>query len=137
MKIYVNQIPFQGVTLEEDIAASELDLDTEIIKFRGPIKVKAKVSRITNAITVNLSMDAVMHTNCSRCLADIETVFRKDIQLNYPITKQEPFIDLNSDIREEMVLDYPMKSLCKEVCKGLCPKCGKNLNEGGCTCGST
>ena len=38
------------------------------------------------------------------------------------------------DYRDDVLLELPSKFLCKESCKGLCPKCGKNLNEGSCTC---
>jgi uncharacterized protein len=43
-------------------------------------------------------------------------------------------IDLNEIIREQIYLTIPMKSLCREDCLGLCPKCGSNLNRGGCQC---
>jgi len=43
-------------------------------------------------------------------------------------------IDLDEYIRDYAVLAVPMKNLCSEDCKGLCPKCGKNLNEGTCNC---
>jgi uncharacterized protein len=95
------------------------------------------VSRITNAVTVDVTMNAPIEACCSRCLNDFEIYFKKNIELNYPVDNLEPFIDLDPDIREEIILDYPLKPLCKPDCKGLCPKCGKNLNEGGCSCGST
>ena len=78
-----------------------------------------------------------MQASCSRCLADFKIDYKKDIDLNYPVNNLEPTIDLDPDIREEIILDYPLKPLCRPNCKGLCLKCGKNLNEGGCTCGST
>ena len=43
-------------------------------------------------------------------------------------------IDLAKDIRDYAILAVPMKKLCSEDCKGLCPKCGKNLNDGTCDC---
>ncbi len=137
MKIYVNQIPFEGITLEEEIAASSLDLETEIIKFHEPIKVKAEVSRITNAISARLAIKATLFSSCSRCLEEIAIDFNKEVKLNYPVEKNVQVIDLNPDIREEILLDYPMKPLCNPNCKGLCLKCGNKLSEGGCTCGST
>jgi uncharacterized protein len=57
--------------------------------------------------------------------------------LHYPLDSSTTFIDLNPDIREEVILDYPIKPLCSLLCKGLCLKCGNNKNEGGCNCGST
>lgn len=134
MKIDTNRISFEGLTLKEEVIPSELDLETEIIKFRDPIKVKADISKITNAVTANLDIFALMNTSCSRCLNEFEIEFKKNVQLNYAVSKSESMIDLDPAIREEIVLDYPIKPLCSPDCKGLCPKCGKNLNEGVCKC---
>ncbi len=135
MKIDINQIPPEGLTLIEEFAPREQDLETEIIKFRGPIKIKAEISKITNAVTVYLTLSGSMYANCSRCLNELEIDFKKDkIELHYPFNKSEPGIDLDPEIREEIILDYPLKPLCQPHCKGLCPKCGKNLNELTCGC---
>lgn len=45
-----------------------------------------------------------------------------------------PFLDLASLLWEEFSLALPVKPLCKPDCRGLCPVCGKNLNEGACSC---
>jgi len=137
MKIFVSQIPFEGLVLEEEIVPAELDLETESIKFRGNIKVKAEISRITNALSAKVNVRGVLYADCSRCLKQFEQGLNLDIRLNYPIDKATSYIDLNPDIREEIILDYPIKLLCSSDCKGLCVKCGRNLNEGGCNCGLT
>ncbi len=134
MKIEINKIPLEGFTLEEESSAAVLDLNTEIINFRGPIRIRADVFRITNAVTVHLVLDALMHIVCSRCLDEVEIQFKKKIALNYPVEKAQLVIDLDPDIREEIILDYPIKPLCKPDCQGLCPKCGRNLNQGKCNC---
>jgi len=43
-------------------------------------------------------------------------------------------IDTTNDVREFALLSVPMKKLCKENCKGLCPKCGSDLNKEKCKC---
>ncbi|MDD5116084.1 MAG: DUF177 domain-containing protein [Candidatus Omnitrophica bacterium] len=137
MKIFINQVPAEGLLLEEEIKPSALDLETELIKFRSNLKVRAQVSRGINALIVKLDARAVLCASCSRCLKDFEWEFDKKAQLSYSLDSSITFIDLNPDIREEFMLDYPVKPLCSEDCKGLCVKCGKNKNEGGCNCGST
>jgi uncharacterized protein len=54
---------------------------------------------------------------------DVDTSYYRDDQ-----------IDLNELLREQFYLALPMKPLCAEGCKGLCPQCGTNLNAGSCTC---
>ncbi len=137
MKIDIRQITSEELTLSEQFTPGVLDLETDIIKFRSPIKAKAQVTKISNAVTIFLNLEALMLSNCSRCLNEIEIGFKKSATLNYPANNSEPIIDLDPDIREEIILDYPIKPLCSQDCLGLCPKCGKNLNEGGCTCGIT
>ena len=137
MKIDINKIPLEGLTLEEEVNPSGLDLETDIVKLLEPIKIRAGVSKITNAVTVNLSLSGSMHLNCSRCLREFNVALKKILRLNYHVDRTEPIIDLDQDIREEIILDYPIKPLCNSDCKGLCPKCGKNLNEGGCSCAIT
>jgi uncharacterized protein len=55
---------------------------------------------------------------------DLETSFYRDDQ-----------IDLNDLLREQFYLALPMKPLCRDECRGLCPQCGTNLNTGSCDCG--
>ncbi|MDD2679283.1 MAG: DUF177 domain-containing protein [Candidatus Omnitrophica bacterium] len=137
MKIDTRQIPDEGLTLTEEFSSAELDLDTEIIKFCGAIKAKAVISKSYDAIGVKLSLNAPMLMSCSRCLQELNTGFSRQIELHYAVDKLEPIIDLDPDIREEIILSYPINPLCSDACKGLCPRCGCNLNEGGCNCGST
>lgn len=134
MKIDIKQIPFEGISVEETVDSSDLDLETEIISFCGPIKIKADISKITNAVTVDMVLNAVMRIGCSRCLKDSEIDFEKKVKLNYFAEGACTVIDLNPDIREEIILDYPIKPLCSIECKGLCPKCGSDLNKGPCGC---
>lgn len=135
MKIDVNQIPSEGLTLIEEATSLGLDLETGAIKFRSPIRITANVSKVSDVVRVNVTWDALMHTSCSRCLNEFEIDFKKNnIELNYPVDRSQPLIELNTDIRDEIILDYPVKPLCKPDCKGLCLKCGKNLNEGKCSC---
>ncbi|MFA5005691.1 MAG: DUF177 domain-containing protein [Candidatus Omnitrophota bacterium] len=137
MRIFVNQVPFEGIVLEEEISPGSLDLDTEMVSFHSPLKVRAQASRIGNVISVDLDMKAQILLKCSRCLNEFENKLVKKTQLNYPFDNSSTYIDLDPDIREEIIMDYPIKPLCAKECKGLCVKCGKNLNEGGCNCGST
>jgi len=137
VKIDANRISADGIVLEEEFAPRALDIETETVKIDKPIRVGAELSRITNAVTVHLNLSGEIELTCSRCLKEFEIKVNKDIALNYPVSKLEHMIDLDPEIREEIILNYPFKPLCSENCKGLCLKCGKNLNEGGCSCGPT
>lgn len=52
-------------------------------------------------------------------------------------TYRDEEVDLEDTLRQQLLLALPYAPLCAEACKGLCPRCGKNLNEGPCSCGPT
>jgi uncharacterized protein len=137
VRIDTRQIPDQGVMLSEEFDPKVLDLDTQIIKFLSPLKAKVVIHKIYGAVNVNLTLSALISISCGRCLQEVERDFNRQFDLNYAVDKADPIIELDPDIREEIILDYPIKPLCKVDCKGLCPKCGANLNQGGCHCGTT
>jgi len=134
MNLNLSQISLEGLILDEKISARGLELETDDVKFRGPIKIKAFVTRITNAVTVDMVLNATIDLICGRCLSGFGLDLKKTLRLNYQAEKTTQIIDLEPEIREEIILDYPIKPLCKPDCKGLCPKCGINLNEKNCDC---
>lgn len=56
---------------------------------------------------------------------------KEDFEFSY---YESDRIDLGGIIREQLLLEEPMKHLCREDCKGICQRCGKDLNEGPCGC---
>lgn len=134
MKIRIAQVTPEGINLEEDVSASDLDLETNTVKFSPALNIKANVSRITNVVSVSLSLSGLILLICGRCLNEFKMKLNKQLKLNYLVEKDQQIIDMDPDIREEIILDYPIQPLCTVNCKGLCPQCGKNLNEGGCSC---
>jgi len=134
VEIKLNQIPLDGTTLEELIPCQDLELETDVIKFRDPIQVKACVFRITNAVSVDLDLRGAFYTQCSRCLAEIKIDLRRNVSLHYQVNLVDRVIPLNQDIRAEIIMDYPIKPLCKTDCRGICSKCGTDLNEQECEC---
>ncbi|MFH0858896.1 MAG: DUF177 domain-containing protein, partial [Candidatus Omnitrophota bacterium] len=123
-----------GLAFEDKIDPASLDLDTGLVEFLEPIRAKAEVYKITNALSVNLKLSSRIGFTCGRCLEDFKEDYRKDIQLNYSLDSSQQYLDLDQDIRAEIILEYPFNPLCKADCKGLCPGCGKNLNQEKCSC---
>lgn len=138
MKVYVDSISIDGLELKEDIAYSKLSLGPEDhgINLTGDIGVKANFQKRGTELLVDISLKAPLECTCARCLAKIHDVFKKDFQVNYEV-KPGDVVEVDEDIRQELILSYPMKALCKPDCKGLCPNCGQNLNVGECECDDT
>ena len=137
MKVDTRNIPLEGLTLFEEVSAAEWELNTEELKFIKPLKIKAEVNKSYNALLVKIDIVSAIIISCGRCLEEKEKTFSQNFSLNYALETDKPMLELDNDIREEIILNYPLKMLCSEDCKGLCPKCGANLNKGGCNCGST
>lgn len=134
MKIYVNQIPPEGICLTEEIPAQALELDAQLVRLKAPLRVEAEISRGLNCLSGRLVLHGLLQTVCSRCLSELEISFDKEVALNLPVDKRENFIDITPQLREEVILDYPLKPLCRPDCLGLCPGCGQDLNKNKCVC---
>ena len=95
-------------------------------------------------------MDAIIP--CSRCLEDVRTTIHLDIfrKLDMKLSEDDRIkaldensyiadytLDVDGLVYDELLTVWPMKVLCREDCKGICMKCGKNLNEGDCGCDRT
>lgn len=119
---------------QESIDSVALDLDTNDIKYKDKINISTKARREMQVLYTKTHLSSQAEFTCSRCLKKYDYTIERDFDIKYPLDKNEQFIDITNDIREEMILSYPVKFLCKSDCKGLCLQCGKNFNEGPCDC---
>ncbi|MDP2921518.1 MAG: DUF177 domain-containing protein [Candidatus Omnitrophota bacterium] len=135
MKIFVDKIPEGGLELSEKIEPGSLLLeDQTVISFLNPIDVKADVTKTSGEIFVDISVESPVEYTCVKCLSRFDGIFRKKFNVIREVKPAE-VVELDDEIRQEIILDYPMKVICKPDCKGLCPNCGQNLNAGECECG--
>jgi uncharacterized protein len=117
------------------------------------VDVSCLITKVSNAVFIKGTFSAFIDFYCSRCLeqanlpigadfaytlipAKAET--REDLELTAEELEisyyQGDFIDLTPIICEQIILQIPIKVLCSEECKGLCPHCGINLNTSSCNC---
>lgn len=96
-------------------------------------------------ISCNTSLDVVIP--CDRCLEDVDCSFDISIDKSFKINDgiiteedddfsfiNEGELDVDRLLFDEILVDWPSKVLCKNDCKGICPKCGANLNTSPCDC---
>ena len=134
MKIPVNRLKDDQLQLfEEELQPEDLDIDIGIMRFPEPIKVRAEVAKSEDDLTVQVHLEGEREFTCSLCLEEFNNLFEKDFTLHYDI-KGLDSVTLDPEIRDELLLDHPIRILCKPDCKGLCTSCGANLNEGECGC---
>lgn len=133
MKINTDRIPQGGLAVSDCLDPSSLDLETDAIKFKLPIKVAAQVAKENNAVQVKGIISVQMELTCSRCLTEFPCEISKKFRFIFRVEKRE-ILNLSEEIRQEIILTYPLKPLCREDCRGLCFLCGQNLNERECEC---
>ncbi|GFR36523.1 YceD family protein [Thermobrachium celere] len=129
------------IEIDEKIELSTFDFNKNEYKFDGPIHIKGNITKIEDGVIFVGTINAQVITVCSRCLEEVkqnmtisfEEEFTKSHEdLGYQI--METSIDITKLIEDNLLLNLPLKTLCSESCKGLCPVCGTNLNKSTCNC---
>ncbi|MBI5244533.1 MAG: DUF177 domain-containing protein [Elusimicrobia bacterium] len=98
----------------------------------GPVRLEAEFSLGGNRILLQAKLAGAWTLVCSRCLAEHRLGYACAIDETYPLTAE--VVDIADDVRQAMLLEIPPRSLCRPDCKGLCPRCGQNLNAAPCGC---
>ncbi len=134
MRIELGRLTEQPLEASEDIDAGKWDLDSFDVKFIKNIHIDCKFRRSGKDVFVHCSVLTHRLITCSRCLGKYEQEVSQDFNLSYPVSLRSDYLEIDSDLREEVLLNFPMKVLCKPDCRGICPRCGVNLNIEECRC---
>ena len=138
-----NKIEFDFATVpEEEAVLSELFPD---VKFHTPVSVKGNVKNMSGYMVLTVNSDLLFTADCARCTKPVDgkvsLAFEREIAGKDTSADNDDYIfiedkklDIFEPYTEQVLLEMPSRLLCSEDCKGLCPKCGKNLNEGECGC---
>lgn len=149
MKIEVFEIPEEGLNIEVEESPN-----IDLIKITKPFKSIMRVEKKGNEVFIKGMTNGEVELQCSRCLNDYRMPIKTRFEIIYhPIEEinKEELVELKRDemdvdfyreglietediVRDQILLNIPMKPLCSENCKGLCPICGTDLNESECGC---
>lgn len=155
MKIKLDEIPDSGLSLDlkeegavfNDFAGGKLDFS-----FSSPVAAHLEVSKRGRSIFISGDIKTNIRLNCSRCLKEFDLPFDADFASYYERgaeTEKEKelkaadmdvnfisgdTLDTTELLLGQIVLELPMQPLCIESCKGLCPRCGADMNLGPCGC---
>jgi len=129
---------------------TELGLGGE---FREEIGVTATLEKTSRQLLLKAHVATVVDFECDRCVAQFRRPIESQYEMYYLAEEGEPsrvdpaemqllapgqtVIDISDDVRQTILLALPLKHVCREDCRGLCPRCGKNLNDGACDCKET
>ncbi len=148
MKIPLLHLEDGNHHFEEVIKGGTLHFYREEL-FPNDLNVSVDLNKFGKNISCSLNLKTRAKYQCDRCLvefnSDIEEISNflfhrghdkieteeEEVIILSPDQKE---IDLTCNIEELLILSVPMKLLCKEECKGICPECGADLNNESCVC---
>jgi len=129
---------------------SEVGLDEA---FRSPVSLDVEIEKSARQIYLKSEIAASGSFTCDRCLEDFEKTVASSLNLFYVFSDAEAeqfdadevrviapetmHLDITDDVRQSILLAVPLKLLCTDECKGLCPHCGVNWNRETCVCCET
>ena len=134
--------PGREIPFSFSVPAEELDVQSDAYTFDSPIRVEGRVTHTGTALRVEGTIAATKHFVCDRCLKACEVTqehpFSEEFRSENPEEESNVIIDGRIDlrplVRDTLMAAQPLSNLCKPDCKGLCPVCGHDLNDGDCGC---
>lgn len=137
------------IELEQDVFTSRMGsyqiIDKQPLQF-----VFTNVG--DGSVLIEAVIDITLNIPCDRCLEDVRTKLKietsREVNLSDDVSKEADPLDevdfisgTEFDVMRfthgEILVNLPMKVLCSEACKGICNRCGTNLNHGSCGCDTT
>lgn len=140
--VFQNEGEEKQVNYKLDIA--DIDIDG-VFPFRTPIDVTATAKNRASLVSLTIRACFSYSRSCDRCSTD----FTREMDMLFEHKLAQTLVDDGNDdyietpdfklelddiVISDILLSLPQKNLCKDDCKGLCQICGKNLNDGDCSC---
>ncbi len=157
MLLSIQKLEFKKIRFDESVEPGRLDWSESGIRQVAPLHVVGEAELLENTqgeVRVTGRISGTVEADCDRCLGKAQFVLDAPFDLFYqPNSAVEgedeisinegqaeigfykgAGIELEEILQEQVLLMLPMHRLCSEACKGLCPQCGRNRNEGSCEC---
>lgn len=126
-----------------NLSFSPVDMGSEHIVFLKPVSGELLVENVGDEVELTGTVDTRVSLTCDRCLGG----FEKDVELEVfeffqkDLTDEEDALPIEGDsidvghaVEQSVLLTFPIRNVCREDCRGLCPECGADLNQGDCEC---
>ncbi len=137
------------VQLDEMVAPDDPIWAGTGLDLARPLAVRLEAQQVGHDVVVRGRLEGEAALECRRCLTPVRVPIGEDVAVLYqagvsaleaeesevyPLPERGNELDLSPMVREQVVLAVPAFAICEASCRGLCPTCGKNLNEGPCDC---
>ncbi len=153
IKLDIGRVPDGHSHLDIEADAAELEASLEDGRLESPVSLRLDLDRRGGDIFIKGTVEASAVLGCSRCLREYSIELEVSLELwctvggekdaageedRENVMRVSPgakFVDLAGPVRGELLVLLPLKPLCDEGCKGICPRCGIDLNASSCSCG--
>ena len=153
----IEEIPDGGLDFNLLAEKEQFEINQPDCSLSGNVRVNGKLTRIEQDIFFSGQLQASLQVDCTRCLKPFPLVVKNKMQVHFiPRAKEqssgaevevketdieqeiykEDRVDLSAPVRDNILLDVPLIRLCNDGCKGICSKCGNDLNTNQCECQS-
>jgi uncharacterized protein len=152
MRFKINEIGDEGLALDVPITSAWLTAvcpDLEVRPGLGGLALRGRLSRSGDDYLLQGHIGGVLEATCARCLETARLPVDVPLAVTFVSADEDEAdldddadvvafagreIDLGDEMRDEILLAIPLKPLCLESCRGLCPVCGGNRNTVPCDC---
>ncbi len=110
------------------------------LEFSEPLCFTVNIQRKGYKFLFDVKVETTVSVNCDRCLELFDFSVKSEFKFLFEYNKEKAdyisghILKLRDMIIGEVYVNIPLKKLCNEDCRGLCPSCGANLNEEDCSC---
>jgi uncharacterized protein len=134
-----------GASMELEYVGEPPEVNpTEGCDIDGDISLSGRLTNNNGILHLDGDVDVSYISACYRCLCKVKKVLKLKMREDFissvdaKETDMYPFegktLDISKVLNDNIVLNLPMKHLCSDLCKGLCSKCGGNMNDKPCGC---
>jgi len=147
LKLSLAAVDRGEVRIQEQVPPEHPMFDGMGVELSQPLDVDLTARSVGDDVFVRGTLRTTVRLACRRCLSPVEREVDETVDLLFANAGEEDAdgevytlpvrgdeLDLTDAVREQVLLDLPEFALCSEECRGLCPTCGANLNEGACEC---
>jgi uncharacterized protein len=146
--------------MRSDVDVDQPGVEDPDLVFQKPLQGRLSFVNGGDLINIHGNLETTLTLACSRCLMDVGVPLQVEVEEHFPVEdirnpnrkpeededydptvssvvyldQGRPILDLDELMRQLLVMELPIRTLCDEACKGICQQCGANRNETACAC---
>jgi len=113
--------------------AKAIDVEFPDMLYTEPVFITGEAEKSGGTLRLQGILTTAVKRICGKCLKEKDEKLSFDVDWIFDLSGKD-IIDPLENVRELLIVEHPLVHLCKESCRGLCPQCGMDLNEGACNC---